>query len=521
MGTGIYYQIRILDLVSNLCFGEVMIFNNFQQKLHEEAGHWRDEGIISSSQYDQIVKRHKLKTSEEFTRDAFSVIAIVIGSLLLGLGLMTLVGANWQSWSREVKFILLMSLFLSTAITGFLTWKEPKLATNQDKKIQEGKRVIGEGLLILSAFILGVNLMLMGQIFNISGSTSELFLAWGFGVLVMAYSLSLNSLGIMAIVLIQIGYWIGIGSLVSDPGEVNWARLAIRHMPLLSWLLFVPLAYICRSRWIFGLGVMAFIISLQYNIRPLPLLTFSDVVSWIASFALALPSALLWSYDDLLFPTVNYRLFQPLSRNLGLICFGVIFYLLSFRWQWESVNYSGYLSLLNPYSESNNLSNVLPSLQIIDVGIISGLAVLQWLFLIRQNNSPIRREVFFKIGIITTFLGFIIVTPFWHQAISQITELGVFIFNILLAILAWGLIQEGLKLRKRTSFWYGILLFTLQIISRVLEYNTEVLFRALVFGICGYSLITAGLWFERRFSSSKTSNSGGSENSGDDSRGKK
>jgi hypothetical protein len=90
-----------------------------------------------------------------------------------------------------------------------------------------------------------------------------------------------------------------------------------------------------------------------------------------------------------------------------------------------------------------------------------------------------------------------------------------------LAILAWGLIQEGLKLRKRTSFWYGILLFTLQIISRVLEYNTEVLFRALVFGICGYSLITAGLWFERRFSSSKTSNSGGSENSGDDSRGKK
>ena len=179
MGTGIYYQIRILDLVSNLCFGEVMIFNNFQQKLHEEAGHWRDEGIISSSQYDQIVKRHKLKTSEEFTRDAFSVIAIVIGSLLLGLGLMTLVGANWQSLSREVKFILLMSLFLSTAITGFLTWKEPKLATNQDKKIQEGKRVIGEGLLILSAFILGVNLMLMGQIFNISGSTSELFLAGG------------------------------------------------------------------------------------------------------------------------------------------------------------------------------------------------------------------------------------------------------------------------------------------------------------------------------------------------------
>jgi uncharacterized membrane protein len=246
------------------------------------------------------------------------------------------------------------------------------------------------------------------------------------------------------------------------------------------------------------MGVLAFILSLQYNLNPLPLLTFSDVISGTASFALALPPALLWSYDDLLFPTVNYRLFQPLARNLGLICFGVVFYLLSFRWQWQAVDLS--------YDQPNNLSNVFQSLPIIDLGILSGLAVLQWLFLVRHRNSPLRREVFFKIVIITTFLAFIIITPFWHQAITRITELGIFIFNILLAILAWGLIQEGLKLRNRTTFWCGMLLFTLQIISRVLEYNTDVLFRALVFASCGYSLIAAGLWFERRFTTSKSSN---------------
>jgi uncharacterized membrane protein len=491
-----------------------MIFNNFEQKLRQEAKRWRDEGVISSSQYDQIAKRHQLNNIEESNRDAFGVVAIVIGGLLLGLGLMTLVGANWQGWSREVKFILLMSLFLSTAITGFLTWREPTLSKNQGRNSPNGKRILGEALLILSAFILGATLMLMGQIFNITGSSSELFLAWGFGVLAMAYGLSLNSLGIMAIVLIQIGYWIGIGDVSSVSGDVNWARLAIRHMPLLSWLLFIPLAYICRSRWIFGLGVVAFILSLQYNLRPLPLLTFSDVVSWVASFALALPPALLWSYDDLLFPTLNYRLFQPLARNLGLICFGVVFYLLSFRGQWQGIEYSGGLSFLNPYNQSNSLSNGLLSLPIIDLGILSGLAVLQWLFLIRQANSPLRREVFFRIGIITTFLGFILITPFWHQGITRITELGIFIFNVLLAILAWGLVQEGLKLRNRTSFWCGMLLFTLQVISRVLEYNTDVLFRALVFGICGYSLIAAGLWFERRFPTSKISNSSGSGNGG-------
>ncbi|MFM5896049.1 MAG: DUF2157 domain-containing protein, partial [Dolichospermum sp.] len=85
-----------------------MIFNNFQRKLRQEAQLWRDEGIISSSQHEQIAKRYQLNNLEESTRDGFSIIAIVVGGLLLSLGVMTLVGANWQGWSREVKFILLM-----------------------------------------------------------------------------------------------------------------------------------------------------------------------------------------------------------------------------------------------------------------------------------------------------------------------------------------------------------------------------------------------------------------------------
>jgi ethanolamine transporter EutH len=43
-----------------------------------------------------------------------------------------------------------------------------------------------------------------------------------------------------------------------------------------------------------------------------------------------------------------------------------------------------------------------------------------------------------------------------------------------------------------------MLLFILQIISRVLEYDTDLLFRSLVFVLCGSGLISAGLWFERR-----------------------
>lgn len=474
-----------------------MILDDFQRKIRKEAQLWRDEGIISSSQYQQLADRYQFNNIEAAARDRSRIIAIAAGGILLMFGVIIFIAANWLEWSRDVKLILMMSLFFSVTITGFYTWREPALRKAEGKKPQRSKRILGEALLILGAFILGANILLMAQVFNIAGSPSELFLAWGFGVLVMAYSLSLNSLGILAIVLIQIGYWSGLGDWWSTPNEWSWARLIVRHMPLVSWLLFVPLAYVCRSRWIFGLAAFAFATSLQFNLNPLQVLSYSDIAPWVASFAFALPPALFWSYDDLLFPTINYRLFQPLARSLALVAFGFAFYILSFRWQWQFPDY---------FPPTTN-SNILRTLPIIDVGILSGLAVLQWLFLLRQRNNAPRREMVFTLVLVSIFIGITVVVPFWHQGITRISELGIFVFNVLLVILAWGLIQEGLKLNDRRSFWGGMLLLTLQVLSRVWEYNTDLLFQSLVFVMCGSALISAGLWFERRLSEVKSKKS--------------
>jgi hypothetical protein len=45
-----------------------------------------------------------------------------------------------------------------------------------------------------------------------------------------------------------------------------------------------------------------------------------------------------------------------------------------------------------------------------------------------------------------------------------------------------------------------MILLTLQIVSRTFEYNTELLFKAFVFVLCGVGVILAGLWFERHLS---------------------
>jgi uncharacterized membrane protein len=89
--------------------------------------------------------------------------------------------------------------------------------------------------------------------------------------------------------------------------------------------------------------------------------------------------------------------------------------------------------------------------------------------------------------------------PLYHLNFIRIPELATFLFNVLSFLLAVGLIREGLALGNRKSFWGGMVLITLQIISRVFEYNTELLLKSFVFVLCGIGVIAAGLWFERHF----------------------
>jgi uncharacterized membrane protein len=87
--------------------------------------------------------------------------------------------------------------------------------------------------------------------------------------------------------------------------------------------------------------------------------------------------------------------------------------------------------------------------------------------------------------------------PFWHLSSGRLAITATIIFNLLSFLLAAGLISEGLAQSQRRFFWGGMVLLSLQILSRMLEYNTDLLFKSLVLFLCGLGVIAAGLWFER------------------------
>ncbi|HEY9797202.1 MAG TPA: hypothetical protein V6D30_16285, partial [Leptolyngbyaceae cyanobacterium] len=125
----------------------------------------------------------------------------------------------------------------------------------------------------------------------------------------------------------------------------------------------------------------------------------------------------------------------------------------------------------------------------VDILILGSLTIWEWLRLLPRIDL--------NTSLIAIMIAISALVPYWHLSISKLPIMAVLIFNLLLFLLAVGLIREGLAQSQRRFFWGGMVLLTLQIFSRMLEYNTDLLFKSLVLFLCGLGVIAAGLRFER------------------------
>ncbi|MBE9125354.1 MULTISPECIES: DUF2157 domain-containing protein [unclassified Coleofasciculus] len=446
-----------------------MLSEKFRRQLRQEAEQWHAEGLIDADAYEQLAQRYQFSELQRAARNRFIAILLVLGSIFLGLGIITFVVANWHVWSRELRVTLLLTMFVGFNTAGFYLWKYPA---------KGWQRRLGQGLLLVGALMLGVNMALMAQMFHKSGPIYQLYLVWGVGVLAMAYSLRLTTLGILSALLIGIGYLRG--QVQPDYlllGEWSWLRLMVLYMPILAGVMFIPLAYWCRSRWIFGIGAIAVIYSLEANLLNINLLL---APPWVAAVACGLPPALLWGYSDSLWvkDPSTAKSFTSIARTLAVIFLSLLFFLLSFYSIWNS-------SFVPSARDSFDLSSHL----LVNILMLGGLTIWKWLHLLRHLNLTT--------SIIAVMIATSAVVIYWHLATTRLEIVALLSFNILLFILAIGLIRKGLARTQRRLFWGGIVLLNLQILSRMLEYNTELLFKSIVLLVCGLGVIGAGLWFER------------------------
>ncbi|MGB3614224.1 MAG: DUF2157 domain-containing protein [Elainellaceae cyanobacterium] len=459
-----------------------MASDQFRQQLKREAARWRQDDWISPDQHARLAEHYRWEALEETNRGRFTTALVGIGCVLIGIGCITFVSANWQWIPRGLKVALLLTVFLAISLGGFSLLQRPRPAQQR----------LGQGLMLLAALVLGGNLALMGQLFHQSGSGYGLCLVWGLGTLAMAYGLGLTSLGVLAQILVGIGYllwnrdvpWLGTGTAL----DLN---TLLQHMPLVTLALFLPLAYHNRSRSIFVLTAIGLAGFLIVSIGQLS--TIALPIGPAMALMLTLPVSLLWVYDDRPWlrqgPTTGGTSaesgFRPLSRAIAIVCLGGTLYVGSFSGVWDNA----------PLQQTSDPTTG-PVTLWVSVVTLTAAALWGWIYLgwpSRTGNWGLTSTN----GVVLGFLVLMAGTSLMHWSGEPIAIGATVLFNVLLAVLGIGTMREGLDDGDRSRFWCGLTLLVLQIFSRVLEYNTGLLVKSFTFLLCGVAVIVLSLWFER------------------------
>jgi uncharacterized membrane protein len=451
----------------------------FRRTLQQEANRWRSEGFIDSDFHALLAKRYDFDKLDAEASGTFISAIIGLGGILIGLGILSFVALNWQYLDKLYRIAVLLGGLLTVNTGGFYLWQ------------QSNTRRLGQGLLILGAMIFGADLALLAQLFQVSGDTFVLFMGWSIGVLLMAYTLKLTSLGAIAIALMGCGYW---GAAFSEMGMARdavataplWAQQLFEYMPIFSIVLFLPLAYRCRSPLIFGLGTIAWLSAFQFAATAYTFKFFSSDIGLNISpvvLGCSLPLLLFWAAGRVeeYFPLPAYRQkFAHFSQRMAVFSGGLTCFFLSLDY---------FIASALRFSEPGKFLGEVPWDLLLLVGLTLGLWVTLW-----RLSSRWQRSDLLMLGLGLSIAGLLALGAVGAEIAALLPAL----FFILLAGVTLSCIRTSLQTGDRGAFYFGWLLVSMRILIWFTLTQTDLSLKALLFIASGAVTIALGMWFERR-----------------------
>lgn len=135
--------------------------------LKQELDFYRNSDIITQTQEENILRLYEVKKKTSFVS-----IILVIGSILIGLGILSFIASNWVEMGKSLKLIIILFSFIGVNFVSF------KLTQNYPKT--------SKSLIYLGVLIFGSGIFLIGQMFNFGGHFTTAFLLWAVGILPMS-----------------------------------------------------------------------------------------------------------------------------------------------------------------------------------------------------------------------------------------------------------------------------------------------------------------------------------------------
>ena len=163
--------------------------------LEREVREWAEERIITPQQGGAILSRY---AGEAALRQQWGMRAFValcgVAAVMFAVGVILLVGRNWEELSREVRTGMIFGVMVAAFAASSVSYGM-------------GRTVMGEVAALLGVLLLGAGIWLVAQVYHIEAHYPDGFLWWMVGALVGAWLLKSRLCAMAGIVLMAI--WTG------------------------------------------------------------------------------------------------------------------------------------------------------------------------------------------------------------------------------------------------------------------------------------------------------------------------
>ena len=126
--------------------------------LSGESQAWVDEALISPEQRAAILESYTVTKR-------LPVIVLALGVLMIGIGLLSFIAANWDVLPSWLKMVMIVGSYLGSVVAAYRFERRRQTSA-------------AHFLLFLSGFLLLGGLALISQIFHIQGNPTDLLATW-------------------------------------------------------------------------------------------------------------------------------------------------------------------------------------------------------------------------------------------------------------------------------------------------------------------------------------------------------
>jgi len=181
--------------------------------LRREGDRWVREGIVTPEQLARIEALYESK-------DRGVGLLALLGGLLLGLGVLSFVAANWQALANPIRIAILLA-----AMLGFYAAGGRLVARGRDGA---GVALVGVGL-----FAFGGGLVLVNQMFHLIMYSAATLVVWAAAGAALAYVFRSRYLYLVAVVLTFVAQGYSLGAF---GGRFSFAAFAVLLLGLAPFL---------------------------------------------------------------------------------------------------------------------------------------------------------------------------------------------------------------------------------------------------------------------------------------------